>query len=232
MHCPSRNSRIRMPWVSGRPWAIFQLECRGTCALRLREAFARYDAEQRFPVVTEPVRDNPACECGAILRGVKKPTEWLFGTACTPETPIGSCMVSAEGACAAHWTYGRFRETGARRGAEGCLVNVTQKLTKPHRRKLDLANGRVDLSHGSGGRAMAQLIADIFHHAFDNDWLRQGNDQLRAGDPDSDPDRAAGPGVRVNSRDRLRRRVQGLQRLLRDDRDAGAGPSQTSCRPR
>ena len=83
-------------------------------ALRLREAFARYDAERRFPVVTEPVRDNPACECGAILRGVKKPTECrLFGTACTPETPIGSCMVSAEGACAAHWTYGRFREDAA-----------------------------------------------------------------------------------------------------------------------
>jgi hydrogenase expression/formation protein HypE len=56
-------------------------------------------------------------------------------------------------------------------------VNVTQKLAKPYRRKLDLANGRVDLSHGSGGRAMAQLIADIFHNALDNDWLRQGNDQ-------------------------------------------------------
>ncbi|MEZ5890244.1 MAG: hydrogenase formation protein HypD [Xanthobacteraceae bacterium] len=83
-------------------------------ALRLREAFAQYDAERRFPVVTEPARDNPACECGAILRGVKRPTECrLFGTACTPETPIGSCMVSAEGACAAHWTYGRFREDAA-----------------------------------------------------------------------------------------------------------------------
>ncbi len=48
---------------------------------------------------------------------------------------------------------------------------------KPFRRNLDLANGRVDLSHGSGGRAMAQLIADIFLEALDNDWLRQGNDQ-------------------------------------------------------
>jgi hydrogenase expression/formation protein HypD len=90
-------------------------------ALRLREAFAPYDAERRFPVATEPAPDNPACECGAILRGVKKPAECkLFGTACTPETPIGSCMVSAEGACAAHWTYGRFRErnaTGAPRRA-------------------------------------------------------------------------------------------------------------------
>jgi len=48
---------------------------------------------------------------------------------------------------------------------------------KAYRRKLDIRNGRVDLSHGSGGRAMAQLIADIFHEAFDNEWLRRGNDQ-------------------------------------------------------
>ncbi|WP_428384738.1 hydrogenase expression/formation protein HypE [Methylocystis sp.] len=48
---------------------------------------------------------------------------------------------------------------------------------KPIRRKLDVMNGRVDLSHGSGGRAMAQLIADIFHDAFDNDWLRRNDDQ-------------------------------------------------------
>ena len=48
---------------------------------------------------------------------------------------------------------------------------------QPIRRKLDLKNGRVDLSHGAGGRAMGQLIEDIFHTAFDNDWLRAGNDQ-------------------------------------------------------
>jgi hydrogenase expression/formation protein HypE len=56
-------------------------------------------------------------------------------------------------------------------------VNIAQKTVQPVRRRLDLANGRVDLAHGSGGRAMAQLIADIFHAAFDNEWLRQGNDQ-------------------------------------------------------
>jgi hydrogenase expression/formation protein HypE len=48
---------------------------------------------------------------------------------------------------------------------------------QPIRRKLDLKNGRVDLSHGAGGRAMGQLIEDVFHNAFDNDWLRAGNDQ-------------------------------------------------------
>jgi hydrogenase expression/formation protein HypD len=79
--------------------------------LRLKEAYARFDAERRFGIEYVPARDNPACECAAILRGVKKPTDCkLFGTVCTPETPMGSCMVSAEGACAAHWTYGRFRD--------------------------------------------------------------------------------------------------------------------------
>lgn len=49
--------------------------------------------------------------------------------------------------------------------------------SKAYRRRLDIRNGRVDLSHGSGGRAMAQLITDVFHEALDNDWLRRGNDQ-------------------------------------------------------
>jgi hydrogenase expression/formation protein HypD len=80
-------------------------------ALRLREAYAQYDAEKVFSIETIQAEDNPACECGAILRGVKKPADCkLFGTLCTPETPMGSCMVSSEGSCAAHWTYGRFRD--------------------------------------------------------------------------------------------------------------------------
>lgn len=83
--------------------------------LRLKQAYAAFDAERRFGIDYVPARDNPACECGAILRGVKKPVDCkLFGTVCTPETPMGSCMVSAEGACAAHWTYGRFRDHARR----------------------------------------------------------------------------------------------------------------------
>jgi len=79
--------------------------------LRLKAAYAAFDAERRFDLVDTRGEDNPACECGAILRGVKTPTECkLFGTVCTPDTPMGSCMVSSEGACAAHWTYGRFRD--------------------------------------------------------------------------------------------------------------------------
>jgi hydrogenase expression/formation protein HypD len=80
-------------------------------ALRIRPAWGDYDAEQRFDVQTIAAADNPACECGEILRGQKTPAECrLFGTVCSPETPMGSCMVSPEGACAAHWTYGRFRK--------------------------------------------------------------------------------------------------------------------------
>ncbi|MGE5546165.1 MAG: hydrogenase formation protein HypD [Solirubrobacterales bacterium] len=79
-------------------------------ALRIKQPYAAWDAERRWDVPADSVADNKACECGAILRGVKKPTDCkLFGTVCTPENPMGSCMVSAEGACAAHWTYGRFR---------------------------------------------------------------------------------------------------------------------------
>jgi hydrogenase expression/formation protein HypD len=80
-------------------------------ALKIRPAFAQFDAERRFSLDYRPVADNKACECGAILRGVKKPTDCkIFGTVCTPENPVGSCMVSSEGACAAHYSYGRFRD--------------------------------------------------------------------------------------------------------------------------
>ncbi len=80
-------------------------------ALKIRPAFAEFDAERRFELGYRPVADNKACECGAILRGVKKPTDCkIFGTVCTPENPVGSCMVSSEGACAAHYSYGRFRD--------------------------------------------------------------------------------------------------------------------------
>ena len=80
-------------------------------ALKIRSEFAAFDAEQRFDLSYRSVPDHKQCECGAILRGVKRPTDCkLFGTVCTPENPMGSCMVSSEGACAAHYTYGRFRD--------------------------------------------------------------------------------------------------------------------------
>ena len=79
-------------------------------ALRIKSKYERFDAEKRYGIACRSVADNKACECGAILRGAKAPRDCkLFGTVCTPENPMGSCMVSSEGACAAHYTYGRFR---------------------------------------------------------------------------------------------------------------------------
>ncbi|MBP0115906.1 MULTISPECIES: hydrogenase formation protein HypD [Bradyrhizobium] len=98
-----------------------QFEWRGLGAvpnsgLELKRAYAQFDAETRFAIHDLRVADNPACECCAILRGAKRPVDCkLFGTVCTPETPIGSCMVSSEGACAAYWTYGRVRDEPLRR---------------------------------------------------------------------------------------------------------------------
>jgi hydrogenase expression/formation protein HypD len=81
-------------------------------ALRIKSAYAAFDAETRFGLEQLPAAEAKSCECPSILRGVKKPTDCkLFGTACTPDNPIGSCMVSSEGACAAYWSYGRFRQT-------------------------------------------------------------------------------------------------------------------------
>ncbi|MBN8874131.1 MAG: hydrogenase formation protein HypD [Rhodospirillales bacterium] len=77
-------------------------------ALRLRPAYAAFDAERRFALTPKQSRETKSCECPSILRGVKKPVDCkLFGNGCTPETPMGSCMVSSEGACAAYWTYRR-----------------------------------------------------------------------------------------------------------------------------
>jgi hydrogenase expression/formation protein HypD len=87
-------------------------------ALKIRPAYAAWDAEVKFDLTYQSVPDHKQCECGAILRGVKRPQDCkLFGTVCTPESPMGSCMVSNEGACAAHYSYGRFRDIAFVAGA-------------------------------------------------------------------------------------------------------------------
>jgi hydrogenase expression/formation protein HypD len=79
-------------------------------ALKIAPGFAEFDAELRFALRPVAGGDVKGCECPAILRGEKRPTDCrLFGTVCTPENPMGSCMVSSEGACAAYWSFGRFR---------------------------------------------------------------------------------------------------------------------------
>ncbi len=79
-------------------------------ALRLKPEYADFDAEKRFVIPAEFVADHKACSCGEILKGLKKPTDCvLFAKVCTPENPMGSCMVSPEGSCAAYYLYGRHR---------------------------------------------------------------------------------------------------------------------------
>jgi hydrogenase expression/formation protein HypD len=83
--------------------------------MKLKARYAQFDAELQFNVPGLRIADPKACQCGEILKGVKKPWECkVFGTACTPETPIGSCMVSSEGACAAYYNFGRLSKIAER----------------------------------------------------------------------------------------------------------------------
>jgi hydrogenase expression/formation protein HypD len=78
--------------------------------VRLRAEYARFDAERRFAVPNAHIADPTSCQCGEVLKGAIKPWQCkVFGTARTPETPLGALMVSSEGACAAHYQYGGAR---------------------------------------------------------------------------------------------------------------------------
>ena len=73
---------------------------------RIRDEFARFDAVRRFQPDVEPTQDPKGCRCGDVLRGIMAPSECpLFRTVCTPENPVGPCMVSSEGSCAAYYRY-------------------------------------------------------------------------------------------------------------------------------
>lgn len=81
---------------------------------RLRDKYRAFDAEQRFDVHAIETEESSICISGLILRGQKKPHDCpAFGTMCTPESPLGATMVSAEGACAAYFAYGRLKTTHA-----------------------------------------------------------------------------------------------------------------------
>ncbi|MBR9976621.1 MAG: hydrogenase formation protein HypD [Bacteroidetes bacterium] len=76
--------------------------------LALRESFSEFDADIRFNISIEESAEHPACRCGEVLRGVVTPLDCnVFGTSCTPESPLGPCMVSSEGSCAAYYHYQR-----------------------------------------------------------------------------------------------------------------------------
>jgi len=84
--------------------------------VRLRPVFSAFDAERRFALPGLNIADPKACQCGEVLKGVIKPHQCkVFGQACTPETPLGSLMVSSEGACAAYYRYARIDTTALKR---------------------------------------------------------------------------------------------------------------------
>ena len=79
--------------------------------VRIRERYAQYDAERKFAIPNARIADPKSCQCGEVLKGVIKPWQCkVFGTACTPERPLGALMVSSEGACAAYYQYGGARQ--------------------------------------------------------------------------------------------------------------------------
>jgi hydrogenase expression/formation protein HypD len=109
------NGNAKALEIMGRTFALRPFfEWRGLgfithSALKLSDEFADWDAELIYDVPGLRVADPKSCQCGEVLKGVIKPWECkVFGSACTPETPIGTCMVSSEGACAAYYNYGRF----------------------------------------------------------------------------------------------------------------------------
>jgi hydrogenase expression/formation protein HypD len=84
--------------------------------VRMREAYAEFDAERKFPVPNLKIADPKSCQCGDVLKGLIKPQQCrVFGTTCSPETPLGALMVSTEGACAAYYNYGRIDTTGLKK---------------------------------------------------------------------------------------------------------------------
>lgn len=75
--------------------------------LKLKEEYSYFDAARKFPVEVPEVKEPAGCRCGEVLRGAMIPLECpLFGKMCTPERPVGACMVSLEGTCAAYYKYG------------------------------------------------------------------------------------------------------------------------------
>jgi hydrogenase expression/formation protein HypD len=78
--------------------------------VKLRDTYARFDAERKFAIANVKIADPKSCQCGEVLKGVIKPWQCkVFGSACTPETPLGALMVSSEGACAAYYQYGGIK---------------------------------------------------------------------------------------------------------------------------
>ena len=149
--------------------------------LRLSDEYADFDAELKYDTPGVRVADPKACQCGEVLKGVIKPWECkVFGTACTPEHAIGTCMVSPEGACAAYYQYGRF----AREREVGLMAAPPLESSAPvsdrERKILGIIENtrakrprfkaeQVTMAHGAGGKSTQTMIEGLFVPAFAGD---------------------------------------------------------------
>ena len=152
-------------------------------ALKLSERLRgpRRRAPLRGPGVR--VADPKACQCGEVLKGVIKPWECkVFGTACTPEHAIGTCMVSPEGACAAYYNYGRYARTPRRRGARmtppetkapGREERILEIIETTRSKRPRFKDERITMAHGAGGKATQTLIEGLLAPAFASEPLEE-----------------------------------------------------------
>lgn len=124
--CLVENQYLRVVQRQGNPAGlaamakVFELresfEWRGLGALKdsgikIKDEYAKYDAEKKFPVASVTIGDPPICQCGEVLKGLIKPWQCkIFGSKCTPQEPLGALMVSSEGACAAYYNFGNLPE--------------------------------------------------------------------------------------------------------------------------
>ena len=147
-------------------------------ALALSEAYADLDAERRFSVPGVRVADPKACQCGEVLKGVIKPWECkVFGTACTPEHAIGTCMVSPRG------RLRRLLQLRPLRARSGSLSDVAAHAPAREERILGIIetarakrprfkDAAITMAHGAGGKATQTLIEGLFVPAYGGEAAR------------------------------------------------------------
>jgi hydrogenase expression/formation protein HypD len=119
---PARELLRRVFVTADAPWRA--LGVISSSGLEFAPAYEQYDAVRRFDIAIGSDDDNPACRCGEVIQGkVEPPACPLFGDGCTPLTPVGPCMVSSEGTCAAWFKYRSRAEKGGVRtdGGRRCV---------------------------------------------------------------------------------------------------------------
>ena len=179
--CEVENQYTRVVPDEGNPQALAaldevfelrpQFEWRGLgviarSGLKLNGAFAGFDAELRFPVPGPRVTDPKACQCGEVLKGVIKPWECtVFGTACTPERPIGTGMVSKRRRLR-RLLQPRPSHTRTGDGMSNREREALELIERVRSRPARFRDERITMAHGAGGRATLTLIEGLLAPAF------------------------------------------------------------------